>query len=148
MRLWDSPKLKVAIVGTTHLTENQQKDMRESISVLLNYCFTLDDTIIISGGAPGVDTIAIDVANNLGFKTKPFPPQIKHWEDVGGKTGFKTRNLEIASLCDELYCFSVPFHTTKCYHHDTLQDHEKTAGCWTALKAAEMDKPCQLIVIS
>lgn len=141
-------KLKVAIVGTTHLTENQQKDMRESISVLLNYCFTLDDTIIISGGARGVDTIAIDVAHDLGFKTKTFPPQTQHWEDVEGKIGFKTRNLEIASQCDELYCFSVPVRNTKCYHHETPQEHEKTAGCWTASKAHEMGKAWQLIVIS
>jgi len=140
-------KSKVAIVGTTHLTENQEKEMRNHIFKILKLCFKPDETIIISGGAAGVDTISIDVAINLGFETIVIPPQIKHWEDIDGKTGFMTRNLEIASMCDELYCFTVPLHNTKCYHHDTPQEHEKTAGCWTALKAADMGKSCVLEIL-
>jgi len=48
------------------------------------------------------------VAHGLGFKTKSFLPQTQHWEDVNGKIGYKTRNLEIAQECNYLYCFTVP----------------------------------------
>jgi len=87
------------------------------------------------------------VAHGLGFKTKSFLPQTQHWEDVNGKIGYKTRNLEIAQECNYLYCFTVPVQDTKCYHHDTPQDHEKTAGCWTVSKTLEMGKSCQLMIL-
>jgi len=133
--------MSVAIVGTTiNLTENEERDMRQYISIVLKR-YSTSDTTIISGGAKGVDSIALEVAHGLGFKTKAYLPEKEKWEF------YKKRNLKIASDCDELHCFSVPVHKTKCYHHDTPQEHEKTAGCWTACKAFDMDKPCQLIVI-
>ena len=133
--------MKVAIVGTTiPLTENEERDMRQYISLVLKRHST-SDTTVISGGAKGVDTIALEVANGLGFKTKAYCPEKEEWKF------YKIRNLEIANECDELHCFSVSVHKTKCYHHNTPQDHEKTAGCWTASKAFESGKSCQLVVI-
>lgn len=130
--------MKVAIVGTTaKLTENEQRVMRQEIALVLKR--HSPDTIIISGGAKGVDTTAIEVAKELGFQTQEYLPEKEEWEY------YKKRNLQIANDCDELYCFSVSVRKVKCYHHDTPQKHEKTAGCWTASKV--IDKPSQLVVI-
>ena len=132
--------MKVAIVGTTsNFSENQQIDMRQYISLVLKRYSS--DTVIISGGAKGVDEIAIEIAKNIGFETKVYKPEKEEWKY------YKKRNLQIANDCDELHCFSIPVKTKKCYHHDTPQEHEKTAGCWTACKVFKMNKPCQLVVI-
>ena len=136
----DNKTMKVAIVGTTKkLSENEERDMRQFIATILKKYSS--DTIIISGGAVGVDTISVEIANQLGFKTEIHNPILSTWSE------FKRRNIEIAKECDEIYCFSIPVRKTKCYHHLIPQDHEKTAGCWTASKVTEMSKPSQLIVI-
>ena len=100
------------------------------------------DTIIISGAAKGVDTIAIEIAKDIGFTTQEYKPEKQEWEF------YKKRNLQIANDCDELYCFSVSVRKVKCYHHNPPQKHEKTAGCWTLEKAKQMNKICTLVVLS
>ena len=141
--------MKVALVGTSiALTEQEEKDMTQFISIVLKR-YDINNTIIISGGAKGVDTLAIEIATSMGFKTEVdrYKPDTNHWEDQNGKKGYKSRNLLIAKECDELHSFSVPYHKLKCYHHEELEEHERTAACWTLLKVKEMDKPCQLIVM-
>ena len=133
--------MKVAIVGTTaKLTKDEQLVMKREIALVLKKYPT--DTIIISGGAKGVDAMALEVAKDIGFKTQEYKSEKEQWEY------YKKRNLQIANDCDELYCFSVSVRKTKCYHHNPPQSHEKTAGCWTLEKAANMIKPCTLIVLS
>ena len=135
--------MKVAIVGTTtNLSENEQLVMKREIDLVLKK-YSLD-TIIISGGAKGVDTFALEIAKYRGFKTQEYKPEKEQWEY------YKKRNLQIANDCDELYCFSVSVSQKKfyCYHHNSPQKHKKTAGCWTLEKAAQMIKPCTLIVLS
>ncbi len=128
---------KVAIVGTTaNLSQKQENEIHEFLKNIPL------DRIIISGGAKGVDTIALKVAKGLGFHTETYMPEKNEW------TYYKKRNLQIAKDCDALYCFSVRVRKTKCYHHDTPQDHEKTAGCWTLDRASKMNKICQLIVLA
>ncbi len=135
--------MKVAIVGTSiDLTDNEERDVRQFIAMILKNRYAGNNDIIISGGAKGVDLLAIQVAQGLGFKTKIYNPKKQSWKH------FKQRNMKIANDCDELHCISVPVHKKKCYHHEEPQEHEKTAGCWTMKKALEMDKPCQLIVTS
>jgi len=127
-------------VGTTiNLTENEERNMRQQIALILKR-YSLD-TIIISGGAKGVDTIAIEVAKEMGFQTETYKPEKEKWKY------YKKRNLQIANDCHELHCFSVTVHKKKCYHHNPPQDHEKTAGCWTANKVMQMNKPCNLVVV-
>ena len=131
----------VAIVGTTtDLTVDQEQEMRHQIYMtLMDYP---PETIIISGGAKGVDTLTTGIAKTLGFKTKSYLPIKPDWEH------YKKRNLEIANDCDTLHCFSIPTLNKKCYHHNPPQDHEKTAGCWTMNKAIELGKNCRLTIIS
>jgi len=133
--------MKVALVGTSvNLTENEERDMRQYIALVLKG-YSTSDTTIISGGAKGVDSIALEVAHGLGFKTKAYSPEKEEWEF------YKKRNLKIATQCNELHCFSIPVRNTMCYHHDKPMKHEKTAGCWTARKALAMNKLCQLVVV-
>jgi len=133
--------MKVAVVGTTaNLSEDEQQVMKqEIILVLKKYPI---ETIIISGAAKGVDTMAIEIAKEIGFPTQQHKPEKEEWKF------YKKRNLQIAKECDELYCFSVGVRKVKCYHHNPPQNHEKTAGCWTLEKAALLIKPCTLIVLS
>jgi len=134
--------MKVAIVGTSvKLTPDEHRVMRQEIAIVLKH-YPLDDTVIISGGAKGVDTLSLQVAKDLGFKTKEYKPEKNEWEY------YKKRNLQLAEDCDDLYCFSIRISKTKCYHHDPPQKHEKTAGCWTSKMATNLGKSCQLIVIS
>lgn len=133
---------KIAIVGTSSdLTDNEERDIRQFIALILKR-YDPETDVVISGGAKGVDSIAIEIAKGLGFKTDtdPYKPKSEEWES------YKERNLKIAEDCDELHCLSIPVHKQKCYHHRPFGEHEKTAGCWTMKKAMEMDKPCQLVV--
>jgi len=133
--------LKLAIVGTSiDLSENEDKDIRTTIALILKDYNPLDTTII-SGGAKGVDIMAQEIASQLGFTVKSILPLGKGWKFN------KPRNIEIAEECDELICISIPVHTEKCYHHIEPQNHERTAGCWTLRKVKKMNKPQQLVVI-
>lgn len=134
--------MKLAIVGTTaNLTEDEQRVMKQEITIVLKKYPS--DTIIISGGAKGVDTFALEIAKDMGFKTLEYKPEKEIWEF------YKKRNLQIANDCDELYCFSVSVSQEKyyCYHHNPPQKHKKTAGCWTLKKAKQMNKICTLIIL-
>jgi hypothetical protein len=114
--------------------------MRQYIALVLKR-YDVKNDIIISGGAKGVDSLAVEIAEALRFQVIIYHPDKQEWKY------FRQRNLRIADECDELHCFTIPVKTEKCYHHDTPMEHEKTAGCWTACKAFEQDKSCQLIVI-
>ena len=134
--------MKIAIVGTTaSLTENQQTNMKKKIISILLKSYP-PDTVIISGGAKGVDILAIEIAKDMGFQTQQYKPEKEEWKY------YKKRNLQLANDCDELHCFSVSVYKKKCYHHDTPQKHEKTAGCWTSNNAKKMGKPTRLHVVS
>lgn len=132
---------RIAIVGTSHnMTDNEERDIRQFVAIILKNRCDKNTDIIISGGAKGVDTIAIEIAQGLGFQTQIYKPDKESWK------GYRERNLKIAVECAELHCLSIPVHKTKCYHHEEPQEHEKTAGCWTMNKALELHKNCQLVV--
>lgn len=132
--------MKVAIVGTSKtLSENEDRDMRQLIAMTLKD-YSTNNTIIISGGAKGVDEIAIGIAKTLNFETEIFKPLKPE------KEYYRKRNQLIAENCDVLHCFSIPVRTKKCYHHDPPQDHERTGGCWTYKMARELGKSCHLLV--
>lgn len=60
----------------------------------------LKTTEIVSGGARGVDTVAIEAAKEAGLKTKVFPA---NW-DLGKSAGYK-RNKQIVDYVDGLCAF-------------------------------------------
>ena len=137
---------KVAIVGTSEFhTREEENDIRDSITIILKKYSALN-TKVISGGAEGVDSIAINVAKMHGFDTEVYSPKIKKWEPQT-KDGYKARNTQIANECNELFCIALPYHNMKCYHHKKPENHQKTAGCFTLNIAKTQNKPVELIVI-
>ena len=135
--------MKVAIVGTSHaLTENEERDIQQLIANIIND-YDKDSDAIISGGAKGVDTMAIELASSRGFLFRTILPESEKWEG-----GYKERNLKIAEMCDALYCISIPIHEKPCYHHKLYSEtpHEKTPGCWTMKEALKLNKECMLLI--
>ena len=64
--------MKIAIVGSSHLSETEMMDARKNAGLILNQLIKewgTDSITFISGGAKGVDTEAEDVAKQLGIKT-------------------------------------------------------------------------------
>lgn len=132
--------MKIAIVGTSLVYENEIFQVQQLCYEILKK-YKPPETTIISGGAKGVDTIALNMALSNGFAIKEILPLGYTWQF------FKKRNLAIVKECDELFCITTPVHSIKCFHHSTWQDHEKTAGCWTMNKAIEANKPCKFLMI-
>ena len=84
--------MKLAIVGSRNWT-NQ--------SPIYNALQELKPTLVISGGALGVDTIAILAADYFNIPTKVFKPD---WVKYGKKAG-AVRNAEMVKECDKLIAF-------------------------------------------
>lgn len=59
------------------------------------------DTIIVSGGAKGVDSLAVSWAKFLGMETLVFLPD---WNKYGKSAGMR-RNSDIVANCDRLVAF-------------------------------------------
>lgn len=136
--------MKLAIVGVSKIyTDDEERDIRQLIAGIL---YNEKPDLVISGGADGVDKLAIEVAKGLEYETKEYFPDSMTWP------GYKVRNKRIANACDKLICISIPIHKKRCYHHkkgadETLEhfkkritSHEKTAGCWTLNMARSLQK--------
>jgi len=139
---------KVAFVGASKIfTENEERDVRQFCTSTIKTFPS--NVVIISGGAEGVDKIAIEVAKNLGYETQVYSPKEKKWEPPT-KDGYKARNIQIANECNELFCIALPYRLSKCYHHrdtEKIREHEKTAGCFTLNLAQIQNKPVKFLVI-
>jgi len=133
--------MRVAIVGTSHiLTENEERDIQQALGYIMNQYGEGDE--IISGGAKGVDTMAIELAHSHRLDTCIIHPKSNDLE------GYKQRNFKIAEMCDKLYCVTTPLrpHAQKCYHHTPPAKHTKTGGCWTMKMALKLNKECRLLI--
>lgn len=58
-------------------------------------------TMVISGGARGVDTWAIEEAQRCGLQTKVFPAD---WEYHGKRAGY-LRNKDVVAAADKIVAF-------------------------------------------
>jgi hypothetical protein len=130
--------MKLAIVGSSKVPNSLVVRMRNVIEVTLQQ---FDNPMILSGGANGVDTIAVGVAKHMGLQIEEYKPKEKLWES------YKERNQKIALECDQIYCFATGLTKTKCYHHTKPENHERTAGCWTLRRVKELNKPTALVVV-
>lgn len=85
--------MKIAIIGSRGWTDERR---------ISDYIFALPkDTIIVSGGARGVDSIAIKWAQFFDLKTQVFIPD---WDAYGKYAGL-ARNTNIVEVCDRLVAF-------------------------------------------
>ena len=85
--------MKIAIVGSRGYKD--MKKVRDYISQLPL------DSVIISGGAEGVDRQAVGWARALGMETEVFKPE---WHKYGNAAGVM-RNSIIVGDCDRLVAF-------------------------------------------
>jgi len=98
----------------------------------------------------GVDLFAIDEAQRAALATREFPPRTRAW-----LTGYKPRNIQIATFADEVVCITVrelpPGYTgmrfALCYHCGT-KDHVKSGGCWTVKYAQQLGKRAWVVAVS
>jgi len=133
--------MKVAIVGASKLSENEEADTRKYCGLILNQMireYGDDELIFISGGANGVDSIAETTARGLGIECEIHKPVEKNWD------AYKVRNLKIAESCDILYCLPTKVKLEPCYHCES-KDHERTGGCWTMKQAKTLKKEIHLV---
>jgi hypothetical protein len=85
--------VRIAIVGS-----RDYPDMRQ---VVRHVCSLPEDTVIVSGGARGVDTVAVETAKLIGLKTCVYPAD---WDRYGKKAGF-VRNHTIVENADRIFAF-------------------------------------------
>ena len=111
--------MQIGIVGSSKIKEN---DVLIFVKNILNK-FT-KNTVIITGGAKGVDTAVKQCCDELGYICKEIFPKSNNWE------GFKERNLQIAKESDHVISIALPYSKQFCYHCNS-KTHEKTAGCYT-----------------
>lgn len=113
----DDEDVKLAIVGSVRLAGNA-----EARGIIERVLEQYQPTLVISGGADGIDTMAVEAAKRRGIPYREFLPAFKNWP------AYKERNLLIAMECDRLVRI--------------VSVYSKTYGSgWTRDRAVEMGKP-------
>lgn len=113
--------MKLAIVGSVSLSGRE--DVYHLIQAVLE---GHRPELVVSGGAEGVDSMAVEVAEMLGLAWHEFLPERPGWQ------WYKKRNLQIATECSQL--LRIVASGTKTY-----------GSGWTRDRAAEMGKPTEEI---
>lgn len=116
----------VCIVGSVNIDEEKARPIIHSLIDFYNKYS--HNTVIISGGAKGVDTIVEEEANKLLVPFVIFKPKEERW------SSYKERNWSMAYACDKL--FRIKSKDSKTY-----------GSGWTRDRAKEMGKYVEEIVI-
>lgn len=117
--------MRLAIVGSVVLAGNAdaQRLIEDAIA-------RWKPTVVVSGGADGIDTMAVETAKRLGIDTCEHLPENGRW----APNGYKARNLIIAQDCDVLVRI-VAFAS-------------KTYGSgWTRDQVARLGKPTEEFIV-
>jgi len=85
--------MRVAIVGSRGYSRSDK--VREYVLALPS------DTVVVSGGAAGVDSVAEITARKAGLKVDIYLP---NWATLGRSAGFQ-RNVTIVENCDRVVAF-------------------------------------------
>jgi len=114
----------LCIVGSTVLAGDPAADQ-----IIDDVLTRLKPRKVISGCAPGIDTMAEKKAKKRGIPFEGFPPKEKNWAN-----GFMPRNLVMARTCTYLVRI--------------VSKRSKTYGSgWTRDRAKEMGKPTEEFVL-
>lgn len=133
---------RIAIVGSS---KAHGQHIMLQVKELVEKLVSKDPSVIIvSGGAPGIDSMAKSAAESMGIEPKTFPPKTYDWN------GYRERNIAIAEFSDKVYSLALPLtdkKTQKACYHCNSDTHQKTAGCWTAKEARKRGKQTELIIL-
>jgi hypothetical protein len=114
--------MKLAIVGSVDLNPEQYENAEFLIRTSL---YWLAPAIVVTGGAAGVDTIAMDQAKATDTYLDVRWPDVPKWEQWGQR-GYKARNIEIAERCDEL--IAIRSLQSKTYGSGWTADYAESIG--------------------
>jgi len=89
--------LILAIVGST-ARHFDARDKDAALYLIQEIILKHKPDMVISGGATGIDSWAVEIAKALDIATQEFLPKNQQWEP----DGFKDRNEKIAQACDKL----------------------------------------------
>lgn len=94
----------IAIVGSRRRTDRARVNMLVS-KLHMTYGYLT----IVSGGAPGPDTWAVETAKALGIRTEVYRPDLATVQPISEKwqisRAYHERNQRLAAACDEMYAF-------------------------------------------
>lgn len=104
--------MKLAVIGLKEFTDySQLKSVLDFISGI---------SVIVSGGAPGADTLARKYAHQHNIKFLEFPPDFEKY----GNEAKHTRDRSIVEHCDKV----VAFWDGKCEGTKYTMDFAKQQG--------------------
>lgn len=125
-----APPQRLAVVGSREFSAWWHEGAARGIIgwVLDRYSSSID--LVVSGGADGVDTWAVEEAEKRGVEFEEWEPVNRCWEP----NGFKERNMIIAMKCTHL--LSIRSKDAKTY-----------GSGWTADYAEEIGKKVQRVLL-
>lgn len=99
-------KRRVAVVGSRKVPGDSESvalanEVRRQMVADFIAKLSPRDHVVVSGGASGVDTWAVEAADALGIQTRVIRPK---WEQYGKSAGFR-RNKEIVADADDVVAF-------------------------------------------
>jgi len=113
---------RLAIVGSVDLNAQQYEAAVYLVTAVV--LATRPDSVI-TGGASGVDTIAMDVTQSAGIPLDVRWPDVASWNPLG-RRGFRARNVEIAEWCNEL--IAIRSLQSKTYGSGWTADYAESIG--------------------
>lgn len=117
-----SDDIILAVVGSTKFTKDA-KASEAAEKLILQHYQELRPRMVVSGGAEGIDSMAVGIAKGLHIDTHEFLPKNPRWEPHG----YKERNVAIAEACTHLLC--IRHYATRTY-----------GSGWTADRAEALDR--------
>lgn len=126
--------MRLAIVGSVALGDSEEAK-RIVEEVLDKY----QPSVVVSGGAIGVDTLAEEAARRRGIAVDSQRSEVKQWHDRGKLRGFMSRNREIAERCDRLV--RIAWKQSKSYGSGWCRDYAAKLGKPTEEFVVEYDPP-------
>lgn len=109
---------KLAIVGNTSVGDELSARLLIRMSI-----HWFEPEVVISGGAPGIDTIAAEEAEMDKIPVLELRPTVQRWTLPGG---FRDRNIRIAEECTHLVRIANRF--TRTYGSGWTADYAEKLG--------------------
>lgn len=110
--------MRLAIVGSVRLAGNARA--YEIIRAALAH---YQPSVVVSGGAVGIDSMAAECARELGIEVREYLPSVRKFHGAGG---YAERNLKIAGDCDVL--LRIVARSSKTYGSGWTRDRAKKLG--------------------